>query len=342
MTTAPPTSTPTTVAAVDDDGRKTPGEWVRDLLTLTREKILLVVLIVELIFFGVTSPYFFTVSNLLDTSRYFSETGIIALGMTLIIITAGIDLSVGALLALVSVVVGFTMAAGVPLPLALLLGLAMGYAGGLFNGLLVSKLSLSPLTVTLGTMALYRGIAYAISDSGAVSDFPDWFAYFGAYYIGGIVPLQLVVFAVLATIVALYLRRGRFGRYVKGIGYNPRATFFSGAPLTKVWTNTYVITGVLVAIAALIYTSRVSTARANAGVGLELVVIAAVVLGGASIKGGSGSILGTVLGVLILAFLQQGMGLLGAPAALILVAQGVVLLVAVFVNEFIQGRNGKK
>jgi ribose/xylose/arabinose/galactoside ABC-type transport system permease subunit len=286
----------------------------------------------------VLSPYFLTVSNLLDTSRYFSETGLIAIGMSLIIITGGIDLSVGSLLALVSVVVGFSMAGGVPLPVSIVLGLVTGYAGGLFNGVLVTRLSLSPLTVTLGTMALYRGIAYAVSNSNAVSSFPDWFAYFGAYYVGGVVPLQLIVFLLAAVVVGLYLERGRFGRYIRGIGYNPRATRFSGIPVNRIWTNAYVITGLLVAVAALIYTSRVATARANAGIGLELVVIAAVVLGGASIKGGSGTILGTVLGVLILAFLQQGLGLLGAPAALTLVAQGAVLLVAVFVNEFFRKR----
>jgi ribose/xylose/arabinose/galactoside ABC-type transport system permease subunit len=310
----------------------------RTLLTPTREKILALVLIVELIVFGILSPYFFTVSNLLDTSRYFSETGLIAIGMSLIIITGGIDLSVGSLLALVSVVVGFSMAAGVPLPVSIVLGLATGYLGGLFNGTLVTRLSLSPLTVTLGTMALYRGIAYAVSNSGAVSAFPDWFAYFGSYYVGGVVPLQLIVFVVVAAVVGLYLERGRFGRYIRGIGYNPRTTRFSGIDLNRVWTSAYVITGLLVAVAALIYTSRVSTSRANAGIGLELIVIAAVVLGGASIKGGSGTILGTVLGVLILAFLQQGLGLLGAPAALTLVAQGAVLLVAVFVNEFFRKR----
>jgi ribose/xylose/arabinose/galactoside ABC-type transport system permease subunit len=312
--------------------------FVSGLLAPTREKILVLVLIAELAIFGALSPYFFTVSNLLDTSRYFSETGLIAIGMALIIITGGIDLSVGSLLALVSVVVGFSMAAGVPPWLALILGLVTGYLGGLFNGTLVTRLSLSPLTVTLGTMALYRGIAFAVSDSGAVSSFPDWFAYFGSYYVGGIVPLQLIVFLIVAAGVGLYLERGRFGRYIRGIGYNPRATKFSGIPVSRVWTNAYVITGLLVAVAAIIYTSRVSTSRANAGIGLELVVIAAVVLGGASIKGGSGTILGTVLGVLILALLQQGLGLLGAPSALTLVAQGIVLLVAVFVNEFFRNR----
>lgn len=311
---------------------------VGGILAPTREKILLLVLVAELTIFGLLSPYFFTVSNLLDTSRYFSETGLIAIGMALIIITAGIDLSVGSLLALVSVVVGFSMEAGLPLWVSLILGLGTGYLGGLVNGLFITRLSLSPLTVTLGTLALYRGIAYAVSDSGAVSSFPDWFAYFGSYYIAGLIPLQLVVFAAVAFGIGLYLERGRFGRYVRGIGYNPKATKFSGIAVNRIWTNVYVMTGILVAISAIIYTSRVSTSRANAGIGLELVVIAAVVLGGASIKGGSGTITGTVLGVLILAFLNQGFGLLGAPAALTLVAQGAVLLVAVFVNEFFRNR----
>lgn len=311
---------------------------VGGILAPTREKILLLVLMAELTIFGLLSPYFFTVSNLLDTSRYFSETGLIAIGMALIIITAGIDLSVGSLLALVSVAVGFSMEAGLPLWVSLILGLGTGYLGGLVNGLFITRLSLSPLTVTLGTLALYRGIAYAVSDSGAVSSFPDWFAYFGSYYIAGLIPLQLVVFAAVAFGIGLYLERGRFGRYVRGIGYNPKATKFSGIAVNRIWTNVYVMTGILVAISAIIYTSRVSTSRANAGIGLELVVIAAVVLGGASIKGGSGTITGTVLGVLILAFLNQGFGLLGAPAALTLVAQGAVLLVAVFVNEFFRNR----
>jgi ribose/xylose/arabinose/galactoside ABC-type transport system permease subunit len=327
-------------AKVDDNASKPSRADAlrRRLATPTREKVLLLVLLAELIIFGLMSPYFFTVSNLLDTSRYFSETGLIAIGMCLIIITGGIDLSVGSLLALVSVVVGFSMAAGAPLPVSIALGLATGYLGGLFNGILVTRLSLSPLTVTLGTLAFYRGIAYALSNSAAVSSFPDWFSYFGAFYVGGIIPAQLLVFLAVAIVVGMYVERGRFGRYIRGIGYNPRATRFSGIDIRRTWTNAYVITGVLVAVAAVIYTSRVSTSRANAAIDLELVVIAAVVLGGASIKGGRGTILGTVLGVLILAFLQQGLGLIGAPASMILVAQGAVLLVAVFVNEFFRKR----
>lgn len=306
----------------------------------SREAVLAAVLGLELLIFSLASPYFLTVGNLLDTSRYFSEVGLIAVGMTMVILTGGIDLSVGSLLALVSVVIGFGTVAGIPLPLSILLGLLVGTGGGLVNGLLVSRLALSPLTVTLGTLALYRGLAFVISDSGAVSDFPDWFAYFGDFYVGGLVPVQLLVFITAAVAAGVFLERGRVGRWVRGIGFSPRATLFSGAPVAKVWSNVYVLTGLLVAVTAVIYTSRVSTARANAGVGLELVVIAAVVLGGTSIRGGTGSVLGTVLGVLILAFLEQGLALLGVPAAAALAAQGVVLLVAVFANEFLRGRRG--
>lgn len=308
------------------------------LLNPTREKVLFLILVGEVIAFSVQSKYFFTVSNMLDTTRFFSETGLIAIGMTLIIMTGGIDLSVGSLLALCSIVIGFTMVAGVPLWISIALALIVGVLGGTLNGVLIARLGLSPLTVTLGTMALYRGVAYAATDANSVSSFPDWFSVFGGYYLGGIVPSQVVLFAIVAAIAGLYINRGAFGRYIRGIGFNERAVRFSGVSVNRIWTNAYVLTGLLVGLASVIYTSRLFTSRANAGEGLELTVIAAVVLGGVSIKGGTGTILGTVLGVLILAFLRQGLGLLDVPGDFVLVAQGVVLLVAVFANEFFRGR----
>jgi len=308
----------------------------RRLPHLGRELVLLIVLVAELALFSTLSPYFLNVQNMLDTSRFFAESCLIALGMTLVIVTGGIDLSVGSLLALVSVAVGFSYSAGLPLPLALIVGLGTGAFGGLLNGALIASLGLSPLTVTLGTFSLFRGLAYVISNAGAVSNFPTWFAYIGQYYVGGLIPGQLVVFILSAIIMAIVLGRSRFGRYVFGLGTNPRATRMSGAPVLKVRYAVYVITGLLVAIAALIYTSRVSTARGNAGLGLELQAIAAVVLGGTNIKGGNGSIAGTVLGVLILAFLNQGLTLAGASSSISLVLQGVVLIVAIFANEFIR------
>jgi rhamnose transport system permease protein len=302
-------------------------------LRFSRELVLLGVLITITLVMAQLSPFFFTLGNLLDTSRYFVEIGLIALGMTLIIITAGIDLSVGAGLALVSVAVGFSFAAGLPLPLALVLGLLTGLGAGLFNGLFITRLDLHPLVVTLGTFALFRGLAYGLSDADAVSSYPAWFAYFGQAYLGPI-PGQLILFVVAVIVVWIVLSRTSFGRYVYAIGSNEEAARFSGVPVWRVKLALYTGIGFLVALAAIIYTSRVSTARADSGLGLELDVIAAVVLGGASIYGGVGTIAGSVLGVLIIATLRNGLVLAGVPSTWQLFLLGILVISAVFLNEF--------
>jgi rhamnose transport system permease protein len=302
-------------------------------LRFSRELVLLGVLIVLVLVMSLLSPLFFTLGNLLNTSRFFVEVGLMALGMTLIIITGGIDLSVGSNLGLSSVAVGFTFAAGLPLPLAILFGLVVGTSAGLFNGLFITLLELHPLVVTLGTFALFQGLAYGVTGAEAVSDFPAWFAYFGQAYLGPI-PGQLFVFVVAVAVVWIILSRTRFGRYVYAIGNNEEAARFSGVPIRRVKISLYSGIGLLVGMAAVIYTSRVSTARGDSGLGLELAVISAVVLGGASIYGGSGTIAGTVLGVLIIATLQNGLILAGVPSTWQLFVLGVLLLVAVFLNEF--------
>jgi rhamnose transport system permease protein len=303
----------------------------------SREVVLLGVLIVLMIVMSLLSPLFLTLGNLLNTSRFFVEVGLMALGMTLIIITGGIDLSVGSNLALVSVAVGFSYAAGLPLPLAIVFGLVVGLAAGLFNGLFITLLDLHPLVVTLGTFALFQGLAYGLSKAEAVSDFPGWFAYFGQAYFGP-VPGQLFIFIVAVVVVWLILARTRFGRYVYAIGNNEEAAHFSGVPVRRVKLALYSGIGLLVGMAAVIYTSRVYTARGDSGLGLELDVISAVVLGGASIYGGSGTIGGTVLGVLIIATLRNGLVLAGVPSTWQVFVLGVLLLVAVFLNEFFRRR----
>ncbi|MDQ3793043.1 MAG: ABC transporter permease [Actinomycetota bacterium] len=303
----------------------------------SREVVLLGVLIVLMIVMSLLSPLFLTLGNLLNTSRFFVEVGLMALGMTLIIITGGIDLSVGSNLALVSVAVGFSFAAGLPLPLAIVFGLVVGVAAGLFNGLFITLLDLHPLVVTLGTFALFQGLAYGLSRAEAVSDFPGWFAYFGQAYLGP-VPGQLFIFVVAVVVVWLILSRTRFGRYVYAIGNNEEAARFSGVPINRVKLILYSGMGLLVGIASVIYTSRVYTARGDSGLGLELDVISAVVLGGASIYGGSGTIGGTVLGVLIIATLRNGLVLAGVPSTWQVFVLGVLLLVAVFLNEFFRRR----
>lgn len=303
----------------------------------SREMVLLGVLIVLMIVMSILSPLFLTVGNLLNTSRFFVEVGLMALGMTLIIITGGIDLSVGSNLGLSSVAVGFSYAAGLPLPVAILFGLVVGTSAGLFNGLFITLLDLHPLVVTLGTFALFQGLAYGLTKAEAVSDFPDWFAYFGQAYFGP-VPGQLFIFIVAVVVVWLILSRTRFGRYVYAIGNNEEAARFSGVPVRRVKLALYAGIGLLVGMAAVIYTSRVYTARGDTGLGLELDVISAVVLGGASIYGGSGTIGGTVLGVLIIATLRNGLVLAGVPSTWQVFVLGVLLLVAVFLNEFFRRR----
>lgn len=305
---------------------------------LTRDAVLVAILVVQILVLAQLSPYFLTLNNLLDTSRFFVESGLIALGMTMVIITKGIDLSVGSLFALVSVTVGFSYAAGLPFVLAIAVGLFVGVAGGAFNGALVAFLGLNPLTVTLGTFAFFRGIAYAVTDAEAVSTFPSWFSYVGQYYVAGLIPAQLFVFIVLGIGVWLLLSRTRFGRYVYGIGLNQRATLFSGVSVKWTTMAIYVITSSLVAIAAIIYTSRLSTARADAGLGLELTVIAAVALGGVSIKGGKGTVTGAILGVVILATLQNGLFLAGLASSLGQAILGLFLIAGVFANEFFRGK----
>jgi rhamnose transport system permease protein len=305
---------------------------------ISRNAGLVLLFIVELAIIGMLVPGYLSAYGLLDASRQFAESGLIALGMTLIIITGGIDLSVGALLALVSVTIGFGFQAGLPLGAALLAGIGVGAAGGFFNGVMVTSLRLHPLVVTLATFALYRGIAFAISDGDAVSNFPQWFGVFGQQSIAGLVPVQLICFALLAAAFAVLLARTAFGRRLYAIGNSERAAHFSGVNTAAVKVAVYTLTGILVALASVIYTSRISSARANAGYGLELTVIAMVVLGGTKITGGAGTVFGTVMGVLILSYLQDGLSYAGVRSDWGLIVTGAFLIVAVLVNEIFRRR----
>lgn len=287
----------------------------------------------ELAILGVAIPGYLTVDGLLDASRSFAEAGIVAMGMTLVIITGGIDLSVGSLLSLVSVSVGFGYQAGLPLPASLCLGLFVGIAGGALNGALIVALGLQPLLVTLGSFALFRGIAYAISSANAVSSFPEWFGFFGQDYLADVVPVQLIAFLLAAVVTWIILNKARIGRYVIGVGNNELALQFAGIRTDLVKIFVYALDGFFIAIAAIIFTSKISSARGNAGLGLELTVIAMVVLGGVKITGGSGDVLGVVFGVLIISYLQDGLSFAGVPGDFGLVVTGLVLVAAVFLNE---------
>jgi rhamnose transport system permease protein len=282
--------------------------------------------------FALLSPNFLTLSNFFTVTRLDAEIGLLALGMAMVIASGGIDLSVGAILALSSVTLGQLYAGGTPLPAAIVAALGVALVCGLVNGALVVLLDLHPLLVTLGTLALYRGLALGVSNASGFSNFPTWFEYFGQSYLGPL-PSQLVVWAVVAAVVHVLTRHGTAGRRLLSVGVNELAARFSGVSLGAVRMGVYGASGLLAGVASLIYTSRVFSARGDAGGGLELLAIAAVVLGGASIRGGEISVPRTTLAVFVIGVIPNGFVLAGIDTSWQYVAIGVVMAVAVALNE---------
>jgi rhamnose transport system permease protein len=256
-----------------------------------------------------------------------------ALPMTLIIISGGIDLSVGSTFAWSAVMLGFSwQLLGFPLPIAVLVCLLTGALAGAINGALVAYVRVPPLIVTLATLAIYRGLSFGISQARSARGFPAPFFFWGQGSIGPL-PTQLVVLIALTIVIALTLARTTLGRSIYAIGSNELAALFSGIPTARVKFLLYTISGLMAGLAGFIFTSRVSTTRADAGTGIELDVIAAVVLGGTSIYGGSGSILGTILGLLIITLLRNGLLLTGVKGDATVVVIGTVLILAVLINN---------
>jgi ribose/xylose/arabinose/galactoside ABC-type transport system permease subunit len=292
--------------------------WRKHFLRI--EVLLLALLVVEwLLFyhFGTSTNRrgvvvgFGTVDRQFDILRHTCEIGLLALALTPIILTAGIDLSVGSLLGLSSVVFGYAwQVAGFPIPVAAALALLGGAAGGALNGALVAWLRLPSLIVTLGTLSLFRGLAEAITrGSVTYTDFPASFLAWGQERTGGL-PTQAWVLLVAAVGVWLLVHRTTAGRTYRAIGFAPEGAVYAGLPVTRHLLLVYVLAGVIAAVAALIYSARLGQARADAGTGYELYAITAVVLGGTSIFGGRGTVAGTLLGVAILAVLKNGLATL--------------------------------
>lgn len=306
--------------------------WVSDL---ARVLLLVVLILVELAVFS-KNPRFFTVNNLLDALRTYTEIGIVAIGMTFVILTGGIDLSVGSLLALVSVTVGFSYQAGCPFGLSLLLGIVVGCIGGLFNGLMIVYGKMHAFVVTLGTYSLYRGLAYGLTNAEAVSVFPDFFSVFGNSYLGGVVPVQLLIYLGIAAVMWIIFKLMPYGTNVSAIGYNENAARFSGIRVRRDKVMVYVISGLMVAFAAIIYTSRMSTARGNAGENMELYAITAVILGGTDINGGRGTLEGTLLGTVVLALMKNGLAMLDIRNDWALFVTGFIVLASMLLNQVMQ------
>ncbi len=304
---------------------------VRKILA-RREFFLALILAAAVVAAGLANRRFWTAANLFDVLRLATETGLIAVGMTAVILTAGIDLSVGSALALCVVVLGKSWKAGLPLPLAALAAVLAGFAAGAFNGALVTRLGLPPLIVTLATMALYRGLALGISRAEPVHGYPDAFLWLGqgSWHLGPLeVPVQVPVLVLAVTLGGIVVGRTVWGRWLYAIGRNEVAARLAGVPVGALKMAAYAATGLLTGLAAVIYVARVSTAKADAGIMLELDVITACVLGGVSIFGGEGTVWGAALGLLIVAVARRGTDLAQVPPAVQSVLIGTLLVVAV-------------
>jgi rhamnose transport system permease protein len=299
---------------------------------LGRSLGLVALLLVCVVFFSTSSSYFATTSNAFTLFRIASESGLIAIGMAMVIASGGIDLSVGAIFSLSSVMVGVLYTHGFGIDVSVVLAVLVGLLCGLFNGLVVVVLRIHPLLVTLGTLALFRGLALGISNGSGIAGFPTSFEMVGQAYVG-LMPAQCLFWLAAIVVAVLVTQRTAMGRSLVAVGANETAARFSGVRVALVRLSVYGLSGLLSGIAAVIYTSRVLSSRADAGNGLELLAIAAVVVGGSSIQGGQISVIRTTLAVIAIAMIPNGFVLSDYSTSWQYVAIGVLMIVAVVFNE---------
>jgi rhamnose transport system permease protein len=301
------------------------GEWV-----------LLVALLAEIAIFSGIAQNFSTQGNFFEVVRFSVELGLLALALTPVIVTGGIDLSVGSMMGLAAVVFGAASEdLHLPVAVAALLALLTGLAGGALNAILISRLKLPPLIVTLGTFSMYRGIAEGIT-RGAVNytDFPASFLYLGQGYFWGVVPVQVPVFLIVAIAYAVLLHRSAIGRGLYAIGFGADGARYAGIPVAKRIGLVYLLSGVVSSLAAIIYVAHLGQAKASAGTGYELDAITAVVLGGTSVFGGRGTVWGTLFGLFFLSVLQNGLHLAALPSELTGVLTGVLLVLIISLDRW--------
>ncbi len=305
------------------------------LASLARWETLLVILLVGLLVAGTQlSRFFLSANNFANLTSSVMEVAIMALPMTLIIITGDIDLSVESMVGLAGAVLGTLMLAGLPLPLAIPIVLIVGGLGGWLNGLLVTRAGLPALVVTLGTLALFRGLANVILGPTVISVWPDWFTEFGFGTIAkSPIPYTLVVFAVLAAVFWLVTHGTWLGRQVVAIGKSKDAARYSGVPVASLRNWLFILSGVVAALAGIILAARFSSARNDNGTGMTLTVVTVVLLGGVDINGGKGSIPGVVLAVFVLAVLQNVLRLAGVSSEFQGIAVGLLLVFSVIVPQ---------
>ena len=278
------------------------------------------------------SDRFLTVNNIVNVLRQSTINGIIAVGMTLVILTAGIDLSVGSILALSSVITASMLQSGLPVPAAILIGLGIGAFCGLINGVIITKASVPPFVTTLGMMTIARGFALVYTEGKPITGLPESFRFIGTGSIGPI-PTPIVIAAATFIIGYILLTRTSLGQFIYAIGNNPTAARYAGISVDLNITFVYLVSGLLAALAGLILIARLDSAQPTAGIAFEFSAIAAVVVGGTSFAGGQGGLGGTLIGVLIIAVLNNGLNLLNISSFYQPVVSGIVIALALLLHR---------
>jgi inositol transport system permease protein len=316
----------------------------------------LIFLVILMAVFAAAEPRFLSSVNLFNVMRQVSIVGLLAIGMTFVILTAGIDLSVGSLLACAGLVAAavskgglsnrFTVGAGQDAIghgwyWAALAAIVVGVIGGYIQGLAITRLKVPPFVVTLGGMSVFRGAALLFAGGGPISGFDPEFVWWGQGRLFGQVPIPVIIFLAFAVLAHIVLRYTRYGRQVYAIGGNPEAARLSGLNVTAITTSVYVIMGFFAGLGAFVLSARLNSAEAVAGTGYELTVIASVVIGGTSLFGGSGTIFGTVIGTILIGVLLNGLVLLNVSSYVQQIIIGVIIVLAVAFDTFAKSRRRK-
>lgn len=306
----------------------------------TREITLLCVIVGIIVVMSFTSPYFLSLSNFRAMAIGMAPTAIIVIGMAILLASGGFDLSVGSVMALSSTLVALLLISGISIPLAVLAGILLGALVGLVNGVLITGVGINPLVATLGTMSIARGIALLLTEGFSISNLPAAFGYVGRGDVVGI-PLLVIITLGLVLIFDLLVRHGRFFRQIYFIGANEKAAMLSGIAVNRVRIVAYVLTGMLAALAGVLLASRLMSGTPTAGNALELQVLAAAVIGGASLRGGEGTILGAFLGVVFVALINNSMTMLAISIYWQVIVTGAVLIAAVTLDMLVLNRTSR-
>jgi ribose/xylose/arabinose/galactoside ABC-type transport system permease subunit len=307
-----------------------------------RETGIAVVVIAMVVYLSLATDTFFTSSNLQVVSRQISLNAVIAMGMTLVILIGGIDLSVGSVVAITSVMLGLTMVRwNMPIWVAIVAGILMGVLIGFINGALVVRTKVPPFIITLGMMGLARGAALVITKGSSISGFPDQYLPIGQGFIFNSIPVPVVIALVLALVIHFILSRTTFGRRIYLLGSNEEAALLSGININRMKILIFTICSALAAAEAVIETSRMSTGQPASGTGYELTAIGSVIIGGASMNGGEGTVLGTILGAILLGLITNGLILLGISAYWQQVFSGTIIILAVALDTWRRSQKNK-